>query len=183
MQRYDEKTFLDLMHEYKSEDTRKARRNLSVVSFIVISVWVLGIKLTELKVFGADLSRSSESNVLLLGLVLIGYWSVMFSLAWRHDRAIQNERAVALTSTVSQLRERMARIEKIIEEKKARGSSYVPDDYAEVKAGLEAYERQQSRTASATNLGRAIREMELQIPGALAVVAAGILVAKVARTL
>ncbi|MFA6902887.1 MAG: hypothetical protein WC236_07390 [Gallionellaceae bacterium] len=182
MERYDEKAFLDLMQEYKSEDTRKARRNLSVISFVVISVSVLGIKLNELKILGVDLSRSSELNVLLLGLGLIGYWSVMFSLAWRHDREIQKERTVALTATVAELRERLTKIEQI-KEQNAGKSGYVPDDYAEVKSALDTYERQQNRTVRATRLGQVIREMELHVPGSLALVSASILTAEVARAL
>jgi len=181
MQRYDEKVFLELLQEYKSDDVRKARRNLSVVSFVVISVWVLGIKLTELKVFGIDLTKSSELNVLLLGLVLTGYWVAMFSLAWRHDREIQKERSVQLIATVSQLNERMAMIEKIKE--KNERSGYVPSDYAEVKSALEAYERQKDRTTGATRLARVMGDMELYIPIALALLCASVLIVGVTRAL
>ncbi|MFA4969815.1 MAG: hypothetical protein WC540_09295 [Sulfuritalea sp.] len=182
MQRYDEKQFLDLLQEYKSDDVRKARRNLSVISFVVISVWVLGIKLTELKVFGVDLTKSSELNVLLLGLALTGYWLVMFSLAWRHDREIQKERSVQITAVVTHLNERLETIEKIKDENKGR-SGYVPDDYAEVKTALEIYERQKLRTATATTLGRVMGDMELYIPFALALLCASILIVGVARAL
>ena len=33
---YDEKQFLDLPLEYKSEETRKARRNVSAIAFVVV---------------------------------------------------------------------------------------------------------------------------------------------------
>lgn len=182
MPRYDEKPFLDLLQEYKSDDVRKARRNLSVISFVVISVWLLGIKLTELKVFGVDLTKSSELNVLLLGLALTCYWFTMFSLAWRHDKEIQKERSVLLTATVSQLQDRLAAIE-AIKKRNESGSGYVPDDYAEVKSALEVYERQKARTETATKLGRIMNNMELYIPLALALLCAGILVVGVAHAL
>jgi hypothetical protein len=176
---YDEKIFLDLLHEHKSDDTKKARRNLSVISFVVTAVWILGIRLTDLKVLGVDLTTSHELNVRLLALVLIGYWGVMFSLAWRHDSEIQKERSIALTTMVRSLEERMA---SILETKKAN-VHYQPSDYGDVKSALDTYMRQQERTISANRLGRIIRGLELYVPIGLALFAATILLVGIIRAL
>ena len=181
MLRHEEKEFLDLLQEYKSEDTKKARRNLSTIAFIVIACWILGIRILDIKAFGIDLSHSAELYVLLIGLVLLGYWLVMFVLLWRHDHEIQNERALLLQAKVSSLLARKLAAEETIERNKKNG--FVPDDYVEIKAQVEAYERQKARTETASKLGRIIRGLELFVPISLAALCAGILVCGIGRAL
>jgi hypothetical protein len=113
---HDEKQFLDLLQVYKSEDTKKARRNLSTLGFVVIAAWLLGVRLTDVKVFGANLSHTSESFVVVLGLVLVVYWSAMFYLSLSYDSEIQKERSIQLNNAISAFTERLANHQKYIEE-------------------------------------------------------------------
>ncbi len=176
VEQHDEKQFLDLLQHYKAEDTKKARRNLSTLGFVVIAAWLLQIRLADLKVFGADLSHTSELYVLILCLVLIAYWFVMFFLSYTHDLEIQKERAVQLNKTVSALRSKLETFEG------PTGTSGVrPPEYALVKSAVDAYERQEARTAKAARYGGIIKAIELFIPGVLTLSSVVILIVGIIR--
>lgn len=166
MSRYDENEFLELLQEYRSEDTKKARRNLSMIAAIVIVAWLLRIKLTDVKAFfGIDLSKAPETTVFVLGLVLLGYWAVIFFLSWQHDSEIQKEREVSLNRKVRTLKDRLSEIEKTAEANKP--NAYTPSDLGEVSHALDLYEKQKLRTANASSIGKYIGELELWIPRVL----------------
>lgn len=183
--RHDEKQFLDLLQDYKSEDTKKARRNLSTVGFIVIAAWLLGVRLADVRIFGADLSHTSELFVFILGLVLVAYWSGMFYLSWTHDSEIQKERSIQLNKAVTELTSRLASHQAYIEDCKKlnAGASVTLPDYSEVKSAVEAYERQKARTAKAAKYGGIIKGTELYVPGGLAIWSAVILIVGIAQVL
>jgi len=162
---HDPKQFLDLLQEHKSDETKKARRNLSTICFIIVAAWLLQLRVTDIRVFGTDLSKSAEVSVLLLAAVLVIYWSIMFFLAWNQDREIQKERVLLLSAEVKRFTERYREIEaKYIVPR----STHIPADYHEVKAAVEAYQAQQARTRRASLYGAAINSLELIVPLALA---------------
>ena len=68
---YDQKQFLDLLQEYKSDETKKARRNVSAIAFVIISAAILKIRLAEVRFLGVDVSKSAELPVLLITLMLL----------------------------------------------------------------------------------------------------------------
>lgn len=172
---YDQKQFLDLLQEYKSEDTKKARRNLTTVAFIVIAVWLLQIHITEVKVLGVDLSHTSETFVLVLALVLLIYWAVMFYLSLTHDYEIQKERAYQLNDVISAAEKRQGEIVKSIENSSA-GAGYYASERGELKKIIDAYSRQKERTAKASKYAGLIKAIETWLPACLAIWAALILV-------
>jgi hypothetical protein len=167
--KYDDKQFLDLLQEYKSDETRKARRNVSVIAFVVISAALVNIQLTEVSVLGVNLRGTSPLSVLILATVLLVYWTTMFLLAWSQDNEIQKERSLSLDAYVKPILEQF----ELYEKQKAELENRF--DYKELKATVEAYRRQQQRTARATKLGRVIRAFEVVVPLALASVAAVVL--------
>ncbi|MBI5750954.1 MAG: hypothetical protein HZA59_02250 [Hydrogenophilales bacterium] len=159
--KHDEKQFLDLLQEYKSDETKKARRNLSTICFIIISAWILKIRFTEMRVFGVDISSSAELHVLLLALVLMAYWLIMFLLSWNHDKEIQKERSLHLIEQVKHFTERF----RVIEEKRAKSNSDSKShDYNEVKAAVDAYRAQEARTKRAAQYGNVVNKLELLVP-------------------
>jgi hypothetical protein len=182
MIQHDEKQFLDLLQDYKSEDTKKARRNLSTLGFVVIAAWLLGVRLADVKVFGADLSRTSETCVFVLGLVLVVYWSIVFYLSWNHDSEIQKERSIQLNKAVSALTSRLANLEEL-QKQNSGVTSYIMPEYSEVKSAVEAYERQKTRTAKAAKYGVIIKGTELYVPVVLALSSAAILVGSIEHVL
>jgi len=158
---YDEKQFLDLLQEYKSDETRKARRNLSTISFVIVAAWLLGIRLVDIRVLGLDISQTAELPVLLLAGALLIYWTVMFLLTWKHDKEIQRERAMLLSAQVKRFTERL----RVIEQKRVKsGVEWTPTDYPDVKAALDAYKAQQERTGKAAQFGAVIKQLELYVP-------------------
>lgn len=160
---YDEKQFLDLLQEHKSDETKKARRNLSTISFVVVAAWLLKIRLVDIKVLGVDISRTAELPVLGLAGVLLLYWTVMFLLTWKHDKEIQRERTLLLDAQVKQFTERLAALEK---QRDAQGADakWVSSDHKDVKVAVMAYNEQQMRTRQASLFGALIKQLEFYVP-------------------
>jgi hypothetical protein len=127
-QRHDQKQFLDLLQTYKSDDTKKARRNLSIIGFLIIAAWVLGIRLTELKVFGVNLRDSSEAYILAIAFLLLIYWGCMFFLSYRHDTEIQKEREIQLNVVVERIYNRWNVISKSVKDAQDKGLGHSPDN-------------------------------------------------------
>lgn len=174
MATHDEKQFLELLQAYKSEDTKKARRNLSTVAFVVIAAWILGVKLTNVRVFGVDLSSTSEFYLYCLALGLLLYWAAMLYLSLAHDAEIQKERSIQFDKAVASL---LARNKQLQEMNKGNANNgYIHPDTHELKSAVEAYERQKERTSKAARFGRLISLTELYVPIALFFGAASILI-------
>lgn len=172
---HDQKEFLALLQEHKSEDTKKARRNLSTVSFVVISIWLLRINLKDVKVLGVDISHSAEVPVLLIVATLLVYWLIMFLVSWRHDKEIQAERQRFLDVQVKRFNERYEYGEK---KRKETGGRVVPGDFDEAKATLEVYQAQQTRLQKAAMYGNIMRRLEIFVPLGLAAIALIVLIFK-----
>jgi len=162
---YDKKQFLDLLlQEHKSEETRKARRNLSTISFVIFATWWLNIGLANIKFLGIDISGTTELPVLMLAATLLIYWAVMFFLAWKHDREIQRERALLLDEQVKPLIARLDVLQRDMEARKNNPTNWTSPDYPEVKAAVEAYKAQQERTKQASLFGSLIKHLEFYVP-------------------
>lgn len=169
---YDTKQFLDLLIEYKSDETKKARRNVSAVAFTILASAFLSVQINKLSVLGLSLSDSSPSAVIVVAFALLAYWTLMFLLSWRQDKEIQKERELLLSERVNPLIVRLAEMDKVIKEV----GTNVYLDYGDVKSAVHAYQAQQVRTRSATTLGEVIRSMEIWVPIALSILAAAVLV-------
>src|SRR5688572_14539519 len=89
---HDEKEFLSLLQRYGSEDHRRARRNTAVISFLVVAVHLLKIRLTDIRALGADLTSANEALASSICLALLLYWVGMSVVTWLHDREIEKER-------------------------------------------------------------------------------------------
>ncbi len=168
---YDQKQFLDLLLEYRSEESRKARRNVSLIAFVILAAALLEIRLTDINVLGLNLHKSSPLLVLLLTYVLLVYWTAMFSLAWLQDQEIQKERALLLDQHVASLINRLAEMEKY----GALNRQIVHPDFEDVKGSVHAYRSQQERTKKATILGQTIHRLELVVPLGLAAMSSVVL--------
>lgn len=169
--RYDAKQFLELLHPYRSEETKKARRNLSAIAFVIVAVRLLGLRLADIRVFGADLSRSAEIWVLILAMLLLAYWLVMFLLTWFQDREIQTERTSLMEAQIQPL---VAHYSKL-EEERRKNPNYYASDFKQVEIAVLAYREQQKRTGRAAKVGELIKKLEFFVPLSLYVVAAFVL--------
>lgn len=170
---HDEKEFLALLQPYSSDETRKARRNLSMIGFIVICAWLLGLQLNDVRIFGADISKSNEVVVLGICFALLVYWTAMFLVCWMHDREIEKERKIQGQQAADAI---VSRFEKQEEQKsKTAKGMFISPDYAELKRAVAAYNCQKQRTTRANRFGIAISAAELHVPLALAASASIIL--------
>lgn len=170
---YDEKQFLDLLQEYKSDETKKARRNVTFIACVIIAAAVLQIPVNDVQLFGMKVPRHRETEFVLIATALLLYWLVMFLIAWTHDKEIQRERERFLKVEIDRIKARFAYGEGKI---KSTGGQRVPDDYAEVKAALQAYDAQRERTRRAWWLGILTNNLELWVPLVLASAALVVLI-------
>lgn len=163
---YDKKQFLDLLLEYRSDEAKKARRNVSLIAFVILSAWFLNLHLSNMSVLGMNVSQASEIPVIVVAFVLLVYWSGIFLLAWLQDSEIQKERSVILNEQVTYL---VKRLEMIEEAQKKPGDYWLFQypDHNEVRASVEAYRLQQQRTKRAVLAVTWIRRLDFYVPVAL----------------
>ena len=168
---YDQKQFLELLYRFKSDETKKARRNVSTISFTVLAVWVLGIGVKDVRVLGVSLSDSSEKTILILGAALLLYWLAMFLLSWLQDQKIQSEREHQLDIQVKDLIKRFEKMDADKKEKESKGQRLIATNYAKYKASYELYHKQSNRTKAAVFLSDLIENIEIYVPVVLSVIA------------
>ena len=163
---YDKKQFLDLLLEYRSDEAKKARRNVSLTAFVILSASFLNLHLSNMSVLGMNVSQASEIPVLVVAFVLLLYWSGIFLLAWIQDSEIQKERSLILDEQMTYL---IKRLETIDEERKKQNSLWAMayPDHNEVRVSVEAYRLQQQRTKRAVLTVTWMRRLEFYVPIAL----------------
>ena len=177
MSSVDEKDFLDLLQWKVSDDTVKAGRNLSLISFVIISIPLLGLSLSDLNVFGLKLAESNETAAILLAGFIIGYWSLMYYLHNEHDLAIKKEQTVLIEKQILHIRKKMKE-EEVVAEKNgletpdASMGSLLPGGYGQLKKEAEVYAGQRYRTKQARSLGTLIENVRYYFPFMLAFLAA-----------
>jgi hypothetical protein len=165
---HDQKEFLELLIEFTSDETKKARRNASLIAFVVIAAYALGVRIADIKVFGADISRSSDVPVFAIAALLLAYWVAMFLLAHWRDVEIQKERSRRLEGQISSL---MARWDYVQKKHTETNGTKSPHDYGEVKGYVDALNAQRERTAKAARFGGVMKKLELFVPLGLSAVA------------
>lgn len=177
---YDQKEFLDLLQPWTSEETKRSRRALILISFIVISIWLLEIKITNVRLFGVDLSQSTEVPVLCIALSLLSFWAVMFQIHRVKDQETQYERARLLDSVISKFVGEYERYATVREKQK---HAYVPPDFHKTKAAVEAYNSQQERTVKLGRIHTLLSSIDVFLPYGLAALSAAILISGIAAAL
>jgi hypothetical protein len=170
---YNKKEFIDLLLEYRSDESKKARRNVTVISFVILTAWYLNLHLSNMTLLGMNISKASEVPVLVVAFVLLVYWSSVFLLAWIQDSEIQKERSLILNEQVTYLLKRLEMIEEARKENDNLWPVRYPD-HSEVRASVEAYQLQQQRTKRAVLAVMWMRRLEFYVP--LALSAAAVLV-------
>jgi len=163
---YDKKQFLDLLIEYKSDESKKARRNVSLIAFIIITIWYLKLPLTELKFFGADLTKASIESIIIIALIVLVYWLALFLMAWTQDKEIQKERSIILQEQIDYIYKRQENIEEAKAEETRYWAVLYPD-HPKVSAYIDAYQLQRKRTKTASITIKLIRWLEFSVPLAL----------------
>lgn len=179
---YDKKAFVDLLLlPYQSDETKKARRNLSVTSAAVIA-----LKIVNVDISGGLLSflRMSEERqaagqdaVLWLAVVLIVYWMVMFYFHRKHDAEIQRERAVLIDDAVQRARDEIQQSIDQIQVNSEAQPLTIPElpHIQNAKQIVKAYDAQKARTERAARYGILLEDIQSCVPHVLALVALALL--------
>jgi len=109
---FDANSLHELLYDHQSQDFKKSRRNLMVITFIVISVWFLGLDLTKLNVFGLKLENiSSPIKIHFVGIILIGYWWAMFEFYRIRDKEIQVRRQDIVYKNIAEIKKELPKLE------------------------------------------------------------------------
>ena len=168
---YDQREFLELLHPFKSDETMKARRNVSTIAFLVLALWMLDISIKDVSVFGVTLKQSSELGILAIAIILLIYWFGMFLLAWAQDQEIQKERSYLLQDQISTIISRFEKMDADKKEKEAKGHTFIGSSYGKLKASYELYMAQETRTKRAGILVSLVKKLEVFVPTILAIFA------------
>ncbi len=91
MSLYDETEYLDILKGYTSEDTRRARRNLSFIAFTIIIISTMNFSLADIKVLGLSFAGKDEWKMILFAAAALVYWWVIYHFHFKHDEMINNE--------------------------------------------------------------------------------------------
>jgi len=93
---YDKKQFLDLLLEYKSDESKKARRNVSLIAFVILSACFLNLHLSNMTVLGMNVSHASEIPVLVVAFIFYPFSVLVWHiLACLDTRRCDSKRTIA----------------------------------------------------------------------------------------
>jgi hypothetical protein len=170
----DEKEFFDLLKDYKSEDFKRARRGLTITSFIVIIFFSFESPIENLKVFGIGLGNANNPTpLLILGIILIAYWSGLFCLYWKSDHELQKEKQNILNRQVYLYEEEYDQLDEQIETRKAEKQRIGEAQRRQtiLKGLLDLHYEQKKRTKTAQQIGKVARFFEIGVPIILGIIA------------
>jgi hypothetical protein len=170
----DEKQFFDLLKDYKSDDFKRARRGLTITSFIVILIFVLELPIENLKFFGVGLKGDHGATpIYWIGLLLITYWASLFGLYWKSDYELQKEKQKILSNQLSFLEVELSATIKFIEDRKAKNHTggALPERKKNIETIIDAHDKQKKRTESAQRVGTISRYAEISIPIGMGILA------------
>ena len=87
-----EKSYLELIDEYRSEQATKLKRNIDFLSFAIISGYITGIDINNVKIFGADIKAANKELLILIVICLLLFWMVMLAAHLYKDEKYNQER-------------------------------------------------------------------------------------------
>jgi len=80
--------YIESLYDHSSEETKKAKRNTSFISFIIISMYFLETPLRELPIIKIYVCPENEWKLLLIAIILSIFWVFMFLLNHYRDYKI-----------------------------------------------------------------------------------------------
>lgn len=100
-----------LLQRYRSEESRRAGRNASILSATVIAVHLLKLNLSDVSAFGLKVPVDGVATAKWLLAALLGYFVATFVLYLYRDRQIQDDRKRVAMDQVEQAHKRYKWIE------------------------------------------------------------------------
>lgn len=178
---FDAKSLHELLYDHQSEDFKKSRRNLMVITFIIISVGVLGIDLTNLNILGLKLSEIPNPRIIyLVGIILIVYWLIMFEIYRKRDKDIHSLHHHIVINQIIDLKNEIPVLEGKLQEADAdvAGGVMNPDAYRvrrellqqiqDREYAVQLFKEMNDRNKPALKWVLNVEEFELKFPRALA---------------
>lgn len=170
-----ERSYLELLSDYHSEETKKTRRNLTVASFVVIAIHVASVPISKLKFPYVDSGDMNPTAIVILAGFLIFYWSSMLVLYVARDQKVQAERQHQLSNIEDALKKELESLNRRIGNS---GQAAFPIEYSrreKLKRDLQVVSAQRTRTTAASWWNSALRNIEYVSAALLAGVALSLL--------
>jgi len=99
-----EKGYLDLLYDYHSDQTKKTGRNLTVASFVIVAIHLVGQKLSNVRFYLIDPSKADLKVLTSIAMTLVLFWLTMFVIYSLRDFHLQKERKLFLDRYIDDLR-------------------------------------------------------------------------------
>ncbi len=168
-----ERDYLELLKPYVSEEQKKFRRNTLVSSFVILSVYILGKSLTDIRVAGINLEGGSKFSILVLAGVMVIFWLVMYLIYYWRDLEVQKEQNHLLLKHVINVKERLDSFKRRVDGAMASNgavNNQLRSEYTNAQSTYGIYESQLLRTNKAGLLNSVLSKVELLLPVLAAVV-------------
>lgn len=172
-----EDSFFKLMVEFRSEQSLKLKRNIDVLSFTIIAANYVNLKLSDIKIFGADLTKVDVSLVKGVVVFIFIYWTIMLSGYLFKDKNYNKERKILLEKQLSILDNYKDRTIKQLETMDETHQSYVDFQgrIEQVDNEYAKYHAQIERTKNARLTQKVLKYIEFVTPYTLMCIALFIL--------
>lgn len=174
-----EKDYLELLYDYHSDETKKTRRNLTVASFLIVALHLIGLSLKDARLLWANLEKADTTVLTILALVLLIYWLALFVLYSAQDYQIHKERRVLLYKHIDALKAKQEKFQRKADSATQAGqeiSGGLANNLNTVKTDYGIYTAQLTRTRWASRLRVATKTVEYGLPCVLAAVASRYLI-------
>src|SRR5262245_22333921 len=138
MAEYDPLRYLELLDDYTSRETARVRRNVGIVSAVVLATELFDAPLDRLSVASVPILAGHERTALVIAAVLLAYWSTLFLARYRADHGRRAERLRIAADVAAPLQNRLAELERTVSEQPALVGVY-NSEIAELKRFFEKY--------------------------------------------
>lgn len=159
--------YLELLTPHISEDQKKYKRNCLISSFVISSIYFLNKSLTDIKLFGIEISENKSLTIISIAAILIIYWLVMFIIYYFKDRGIQKEKRYTVNRHANDMDNSLKTLKQLKKKAKKEGKSFE----GSIGHDVSVYKEYLERTKSTRVLNAAIFTIEVLIPIAFTIFA------------
>ena len=163
---------MDLLAGRYSDDTKRYRRNLILLSFTILGVSYLEATLSDLRVFGLSLGSQDNMKIQYLAAGLNIFWLLMFSLSRRIDDMLWNEKARQFQDIKNrlllELQEAKEFADTLKPKQRANNANY--QYYIELRNQADELDMVINSTKTTTNLQTTFEIIQMSLPYLLSLV-------------
>jgi len=173
-----EKSFLDLMDEYKSDQSSKLKRNIDILSFSIIAANFIGLKFADIKFLGADLKNVCQPHLEILVVFILLFWLSLLTGYIYKDEKHNKERKFLLEKSIKVVSEYREIQKKALEDKKnnEQMKTLIHGRFNDVDNQYQIYCNQLERTKEARVSQKILKYVEYIMPYILSVIAIVIII-------